>query len=166
MLPETITADRDLRTVMGHFCTGVAVVTGYLAGRAHGFTAQSVQSISVNPPLVAVSPAKTSTSWPIIRSSGCFCLNFLGADQRSLCHRFAQSGRSKFEGLSWKMSTLGSPIIDGVLAFVDCRIDAEHEAGDHTIVLGEVFDLGILLTEPQPLLFYRGQFGSFDPGVV
>jgi flavin reductase (DIM6/NTAB) family NADH-FMN oxidoreductase RutF len=115
---------------------------------------------------MAIAPAKSGTSWPMIRSSGHFCLNFLAAGQRSLCHRFAQSGQSKFEGLSWKMSTLGSPIIDGVLGFVDCRIDAEHEAGDHTIVLGEVFNLGILLPDPQPLLFYRGRFGSFDPGAA
>jgi 3-hydroxy-9,10-secoandrosta-1,3,5(10)-triene-9,17-dione monooxygenase reductase component len=106
---EPVPVGRDLRTVMGHFCTGVAVVTGYIGGRAQGFTAQSVQSISLNPPLVAIAPAKSSTSWPTIRSSGHFCLNFLAADQRSLCHRFAQSGQSRFEGLSWKMSTLGSP---------------------------------------------------------
>jgi 3-hydroxy-9,10-secoandrosta-1,3,5(10)-triene-9,17-dione monooxygenase reductase component len=162
---EAFIVDRDFRVVMGHFCTGVAVVTGCVDGRAHGFSAQSVQSISLNPPLISIAPAKTSTSWPMIRPSGNFCLNFLADDQRALCRRFAQSGVAKFEGLSWTLSARGSPIIAGALAFVDCCIQAEHDAGDHTIVLGRVFDLGILRRDLKPLLFFRGQFGSFagDP---
>jgi 3-hydroxy-9,10-secoandrosta-1,3,5(10)-triene-9,17-dione monooxygenase reductase component len=83
--------DHDFRAVMGHFCTGVAIVTGCNHGQAAGFVAQSVQSISLNPPLVSISPARTSTSWPTIRSSGYFALNFLTAEQGPLCRRFAQS---------------------------------------------------------------------------
>jgi flavin reductase (DIM6/NTAB) family NADH-FMN oxidoreductase RutF len=157
---------REYRAVMGHFCTGVAIVTGSVQGRAAGFTAQSVQSISLDPPLMSICPAKSSTSWPTVRSSGYFCVNFLAAGQRDLCHRFAQSGIEKFNGSTWSPSKCGSPIIDGVLGFVDCRIEAEHDAGDHTIVIGRVLDLRIVHPESKPLLFFRGQFGSFEEGVI
>jgi len=153
--------DHDFRAVMGHFCTGVAIVTGCNHGQAAGFVAQSVQSISLNPPLVSISPAGTSTSWPTIRSSGYFALNFLTAEQRPLCHRFAQSSIDKFDGVGWSSSLCGSPILDGVLGFVSCRIEVEHEAGDHTIVIGRVLDLGVSLPDAKPLLFFRGRYGSF-----
>jgi 3-hydroxy-9,10-secoandrosta-1,3,5(10)-triene-9,17-dione monooxygenase reductase component len=152
---------QEFRAVMGHFCTGVAIVTGRLEEQLYGFVVQSVQSISLNPPLVSISPATTSRSWPAIRSTGSFCLNFLPACERRLCTQFAQSGMHKFNGVNWRASIRGSPIIEAAIGYVDCKIEAEHGAGDHTIVLGRVMDLSILLADAQPLLFFRGRFGSF-----
>jgi 3-hydroxy-9,10-secoandrosta-1,3,5(10)-triene-9,17-dione monooxygenase reductase component len=148
------------RTIMGQFCTGVVAVTGCLDGRPAGFAAQSFVSLSLDPPLVALCPAKTSTSWPTIRDSGSFCVNMLAADQQAVCDAFARSGGDKFAGVEWTPGVTGSPVLNGILAFADCELEAEHDAGDHTIAVGRIRDLE--LVEPgEPLLFFRGAYGSF-----
>ena len=109
-----------------------------------GFAAQSFVSLSMDPPLVALCPAKTSTSWPKIRDSGSFCINILASDQQAVCDAFARSGGNKFEGLNWSAGVTGSPILEGVLAYVDCSMEAEHDAGDHTIAVGRVQALEVI----------------------
>jgi 3-hydroxy-9,10-secoandrosta-1,3,5(10)-triene-9,17-dione monooxygenase reductase component len=149
-----------LKTIMGQFCTGVVVVTGCLDGRPAGFAAQTFVSLSLDPPLVALCPAKTSTSWPAIRDSGAFCVNMLAATQEALCDNFARPGGDKYVGIDWTAAVTGSPVLEGVLAYADCELAAEHDAGDHTIAVGRVKDLQ--LVEPgEPLLFFRGAYGSF-----
>lgn len=156
------------RQVLGHFCTGVTVVTAVdhiTAGHSApaGFTAQSFTSVSLEPPLVAMCPGSRILSWPAIREAGVFCANILAHDQEALCRRFATRGVEKFEGIGWKPShATGSPVLDGVLAWVDARIEAVHEAGDHLIVVGRVVDLDVT-REASPLLFYRGGYGRFEP---
>ena len=157
---------RMFRNTLGQFCTGVAIVTGCNGDDPAGFAAQSFTSLSLDPPLIAVCPAKTSTSWPKIRSSGRFCINILAADQKIVCDVFAQTGIDKFATFAWKKGVTGSPRIDGVLGYVDCEIDAEHDAGDHTIVVGRVVDAAILDAQRGPLLFFRGAYGQFQPGVA
>ncbi|HVM01111.1 MAG TPA: flavin reductase family protein [Acidimicrobiales bacterium] len=151
------------RQVLGHFCTGVVVVTGLAEAEPIGFTVQSFTSVSLDPPLVTVCPARTSATWPRLRSAGGFCANVLASDQEALGRVFATAGGDRFRGVGWRPSpATGSPLLDGVLAWVDCRIEAEHDGGDHLIVVARVLDLGVGGTG-RPLLFYRGGYGRFEP---
>lgn len=154
--------DRDFRTTLGQFCTGVVVATGCLDGTPAGFAAQSFSSLSLSPPLVALCPARTSTSWPALRDSGSFCINVLASDQKGVCDVFAQTGIEKFGNVSWRPGVTGSPVLDEVLAYIDCDLHAEHEAGDHTIAVGRVRDIAIVNPQKAPLLFFRGGYGQFD----
>ena len=153
---------RAFRNTLGQFCTGVVIATGCVDGSPAGFAAQSFSAVSLDPPLVLLCPAKTSTSWPRLRDSGSFCINILSAQQKAVCDVFAQSGIDKFEALSWHAGATGSPVLDGVLAYVDCDLEAEHDAGDHTVVLGRVRDMKILDPAGSPLLFFRGAYGRFN----
>lgn len=153
--------EREFRNAMGQFCTGVVVVTGIADGQPVGFSAQSFVSLSLTPPLVAVCPASTSTTWPRLRASRHFGINLLGAQQRAVCATFARSGGDKFLGLRWTPGLQGSPMLDGVLGFIECALEAEHAAGDHSIVIGRVLDLRAPDSAQAPLLFFRGQYGSF-----
>lgn len=153
---------RAFRTAMGQFATGIVVATGYAEGAPAGFAAQSFVSLSLDPPLVALCPGKGSTSWPRLRDSGSFCINILSAAQKPLCDLFAVSGGNKFEEIEWRAGVTGSPILKDVLAYVDCELTAEHEAGDHTIAIGRVKDFQVLCPEEGPLLFFRGGYGQFE----
>jgi flavin reductase (DIM6/NTAB) family NADH-FMN oxidoreductase RutF len=152
---------RRFRTTLGQFCSGVVIATGCLDGIPAGFAAQSFTSLSLDPPLVGLCPAKTSTSWPRLRDSGRFCINILAADQKPVCDLFAKSGIDKFASIDWRPGLTGSPIITGALAYIDCELVAEHDAGDHTIAVGRVLDLDIANPEGAPLLFFRGAYGQF-----
>ncbi len=154
--------DRAFRAALGQFCTGVVIATGTLDGEPAGFAAQSFSSLSLDPPLVMLCPAKSSTSWPKLRDSGAFCINILGEDQRAVCDLFAQSGIDKFGGLDWRPGVTGSPVLSDVIAYIDCDLEQEHDAGDHTIAVGRVRDLQIVQPEQTPLLFFRGGYGRFD----
>ncbi len=143
---------------MGRFCTGVTVVTGCRQGRLWGFTAQSFVALSLDPELVAVCPAKSSDSWPGIQGSGAFCVNFLKDSQEHLSRRFARTDIDKFEHLTWSTRVTGSPVLDDSLAFVDCSLVKEVDAGDHTIAIGQVEALGLLSATAGPLLFYRSGY--------
>jgi flavin reductase (DIM6/NTAB) family NADH-FMN oxidoreductase RutF len=151
----------DFRQAMGNFCTGVTIVTGIDDGAPVGFAAQSFVSLSLDPPLIAVCPAKTSSSWPRIRAAGNFCINILAADQLAICQTMAQSGADKFANIDWRTGVTGAPIIHGGLAYVDCCLVNEHEAGDHTIAVGAVKDFELVDSAAQPLLFMRGGYGVF-----
>jgi flavin reductase (DIM6/NTAB) family NADH-FMN oxidoreductase RutF len=153
----------DFRATLGQFCSGVVVATGMLEGIPAGFAAQSFSSLSLDPPLVALFPGKQSSSWPKLRDSGSFCINVLGAHHQAVCERFAQSGADKFAGLDWRTGVTGSPILTSVLAYIDCDLQAEHDAGDHTIAVGRVRDLAVVEADAQPLLFFRGGYGTFNP---
>jgi 3-hydroxy-9,10-secoandrosta-1,3,5(10)-triene-9,17-dione monooxygenase reductase component len=149
-----------MRTVLGHFCTGVAVITGRDGDRPVGFACQSVTSVSLDPPYVSFCPAHTSGSWPVIRRTGRLCINVLADDQRDVCARFAVSGGDKFAGVEWSPGVNGAPALQGVLATIEADVEFEHDAGDHTIVVAHVTSLG---AHPgcRPLLFYRGGYGGF-----
>ena len=153
---------QKFRQVLGHFPTGVAVVTGMDAdGKPAGMAVGSFSSVSLDPPLVAFMPDKSSSSWPRFRDSGSFCVNILGAEQESVCRTFASKGGDKFAHLSWSPAGSGSPRLDGVLAWIDCDTEVVHEAGDHFIVIGRVRELDIG-TPALPLVFFQGGYGRFS----
>jgi 3-hydroxy-9,10-secoandrosta-1,3,5(10)-triene-9,17-dione monooxygenase reductase component len=151
------------RQVLGHFCSGVTVITGTDGGAPVGLTVQSFTSLSLDPPLVIFCPARSSTSWERMRAAGVFCVNVLDEGQEAVCRAFASRGEDKFTGIGWSPAAgTGSPVLADVLAWVDCRVEHEHDGGDHSIVVGRVVDLG-LGPDGRPLLFYRGGFGRFEP---
>jgi 3-hydroxy-9,10-secoandrosta-1,3,5(10)-triene-9,17-dione monooxygenase reductase component len=146
------------RHVLGHFCSGVAVITAMEGTTPVGFACQSFTSLSLDPPLVSFSPARTSTTWPRIRKAGRFAANILAEDQEDLCRAFAVSGADKFSGIDWSPGPTGSPVLGGGIAWIDCEVANEYEAGDHLIVVGAVLDLGVE-RDTLPLLFFRGGYG-------
>ncbi|MFF9865257.1 flavin reductase family protein [Streptomyces sp. NPDC013953] len=161
---ERLSVDQAVfRRVLGHFATGVTVVTAYdeEGGGPAGFACQSFASLSLDPPLVAFMVSRTSTTWPRIARAGAFCVNVLGADQAGLCRAFAVSGADKFAGVPYDPApATGSPRLAAVPAWVDCTVQAVHTGGDHLIVVGRVAALGAR-DDGEPLLFHRGRFGRF-----
>ncbi|MGW9130712.1 flavin reductase family protein [Streptomyces sp. NPDC055681] len=152
----------EFRRVLGHFATGVTVVTAHTPDGPAGFACQSFASLSLDPPLVTFMVARTSTTWPRIARAGAFCVNILGAEQGALCRGFAVSGADKFAGVTYGAApATGSPLLASVPAWVDCRIQAVHTGGDHLIVVGRVEALGAA-DGVAPLLFHRGAFGRFS----
>ena len=154
---------QEFRITLGRFATGVVVVAGCMDGAPAGFAAQSFTSLSLDPPLVALCPAKVSVSWPKVRESGSFCINVLGEEQRAVSDLFARTGVDKFAGIGWQPGETGSPVLADVLAYIDCELAQEHDAGDHTIVIGRVVDMGVFEEEQGPLLYWRGSYGKFTP---
>ena len=150
------------KAVLGNFASGVVLVTAMLDGEPVGLTAQSFMSLSMDPPLVMFCPAKTSKSWPKIRRAKHFAANILSEGQQHLSSQFARSGGDKFAGVSWQPGPSGAPLVDGVLAHIDCTIDAVHNGGDHDIVVGRVLHLD---AEPdrKPLVFFRSAFSNLAP---
>lgn len=146
-----------MRSVLGHFPSGVTIVTGMVDGEPAGFTCQSFSSLSLDPPLVLILPGRSSTSWPRIEVTGRFCVNVLAEDQGELSTTFARSGTDKFAGVGWSPSPLGSPILAGVTAWIDCTLHGSHDGGDHLIVTGDVHDLAAD-GEMAPLIFHRGGY--------
>ncbi|MFE9736695.1 flavin reductase family protein [Streptomyces sp. NPDC006477] len=153
----------EFRRVLGHFASGVTIVTALDADGPAGFACQSFASLSLDPPLVAFMVARTSTTWPRIAAAGTFCVNVLGAGQAGLCRAFAVSGADKFAGVAWTPAPVtGSPLLPDAPAWIDCTITTVHTGGDHLIVVGRVESLDAT-DEDAPLLFHRGHFGRFTP---
>lgn len=149
------------KTVLGHFCTGVTVVTSRDEGRPVGFTCQAFSALSLRPPMILLCPAKTSSTWPRIRRSGAFAVNVLGMAQRELGARFGRTGIDRFAGVPHRPSPSGMPLLDGAIAWLECRIDNEVEGGDHTIVTASVTALGLGAAD-RPLLYFQGRFIDYD----
>ncbi len=151
-----------LRQVLGRFPTGVVVVTASDGAVPFGLSVNSFTSVSLDPPLIAFCADRRSGSWAAIRRSGAFCVNVLAEDQEAVSRVFATRGAEKFGGVGWSPAPSGSPLLDGVLAWIDCRIEAVHDGGDHEICVGRVDQLGVERDEG-PLVFYRGGYGRFEP---
>ncbi len=150
------------REVAGRFATGVAVITAADAEGPVGFTAQSFTSVSLDPPLVSVCPGKGVASWARIEPTGKFCVNVLAEDQESLSRLFATKDADKFAGVGYSPDLCrAGPVLDGVLAWIGCRILDQHEGGDHVIVVGEVEELGVG-SGKGPLIFYRGGYAGLE----
>jgi len=179
------------RQVMGRFATGVTIVTTYSHGSLVGLTVNSFCSVSLEPPLVLVCIDLNSSALPHFRQSGSFAVNILSAQQEQLSRCFATSSKERYEHFcyaSYYLTATGSPVIDGVLAFIDARIVAEYPGGDHAIFVGQVEAMGIgnqvafrdntdeqrsTLTdhdgraatndEAENLTYYRGQYRHLAP---
>ena len=156
--PRHIVEPDQMREVLGHFASGVTVLTALTADGPIGFTCQSFSSLSLHPPLVVFAPGRSSTTWPRLRDLGRFCVNVLAEGQDDVSQNFARSGADKFEGVRWTTSAHGSPVLDGVVAWIDAALWAEYDGGDHTLVAAQVLDLGAD-AERRPLLFHRGAYG-------
>jgi flavin reductase (DIM6/NTAB) family NADH-FMN oxidoreductase RutF/DNA-binding IclR family transcriptional regulator len=151
------------RQVLGQYPTGVSVVTAKAAdGTRVGFVVGSFTSVSLDPPLVAFLPAKASNTWRQMEGLGSFCVNVLGAEQEEVCRAFASKRDDKFDGVEHREAPSGSPIIDGVVAWIDCDVESVTEAGDHYIVVGRVRHLDVEAPS-LPLLFFQGGYGRFSP---
>lgn len=149
------------RNVLGHFPTGVTVITAVNEGTPVGMAIGSFASVSLDPPLVLFCPQKTSSSWPLIEASGAFCANILTADQEDLCRVFASRSDDKFGGVGWTAGRSGSPVLADVLGWVDCEIERVHDEGDHYVVIGRAVDLDAA-SAGLPLVFFRGGYGRFE----
>jgi flavin reductase (DIM6/NTAB) family NADH-FMN oxidoreductase RutF len=155
---------RAFRDVLGNFVTGVTIVTANDDGEMVGVAANSFTSVSLDPPLISFCAAHSSTTYPRIRRAAHFCVNVLAEGQHETAQLFAQRGADRFAKVGWRPSPLGAAILDGVLAWVDCTLEAEHRAGDHDIVLGRVVDFAVD-TGRRPLLFFRGRFAVARPEI-
>ena len=153
---------KRFRNVLGKFATGVVAVTAVdsATGEPTGLAANSFTSVSLHPPLVAFCVAHTSTTWPKMRTAGRLCINILAEHQREICLQLATKGGNKFNGLGWTTSPAGHPVLDGAVAWLECSVETEHEAGDHVIVVCRVHSLD-KHHSGDPLLFYSGSYGRF-----
>lgn len=163
-VPTTEVTPTAVRQVLSHFATGVTAITANGPNGPVGMAANSFTSVSLDPPLVLFCAGKTSETWPDIRSAGHFCVNILGDAIPQLAQQFATKDIDRFDGVSRHVEATGAPVLDEAIAFIDCRIVAEHDAGDHVIVVGHVESLGGDDTgEAGPLVFFRGNYGRFTP---
>jgi flavin reductase (DIM6/NTAB) family NADH-FMN oxidoreductase RutF len=155
---------RHYRDVLGHFPTGVVVITSNGAdGSPIGMAVGSFTSVSIDPPLVAFLPDRGSSTFPGIRDAGRFCVNVLAGGHEELCRTFATRGADRFNGIKWQPAEhTGSPVLEDAVAWIDCELGEIHEAGDHLIVIGNVLDLEVQ-TPTLPLLFFQGGYGTFAP---
>jgi len=147
----------ELRRVMGCFATGVTVITTRdQTGRPYGLTANAVTSLSLEPPLLLICVDRKAETFPHFFDSKIFVLNILAEDQEDISRRFAKTGGDKFTGVRYRIGRLDTPILEGTLGHVECRIIETLEGGDHVIHVGEVeeADAG----EGRPLLFFRGKY--------
>lgn len=155
---------QQFRHVLGHLPTGACVVTTCApTGEPLGLACNSFTSVSLSPPLVSFCPAKSSTSWPAMRPVGRFAVNVLAEGHDALCQQFARRGIDRFHDVEWHPSRLSNPLIAGVLAWLDCELYDEHDAGDHTIVVAAVRELDSP-GSTRPLVVFRGRYGTFDGG--
>jgi 3-hydroxy-9,10-secoandrosta-1,3,5(10)-triene-9,17-dione monooxygenase reductase component len=154
--------ETHFRQVLGHFCTGVTVITAVGDAGPTGFACQAFAALSLEPPLVLFCPSRSSLTWPVIARAGHFCANLLADEQQGLARVFGTSGRDKFAGVPWSPSPAGAPVLDGALTWVECAVQTVHEAGDHYLVIGQVTALGECRAG-RPLLFYRGRYAATDP---
>lgn len=155
---------RHFRAVLGHFPTGVTIVTGIADGRPIGFTIGSFTSISLDPPLVGFLAMHDSDTWTAMGHTNGFCVNVLRNTQADLCWRFSRQGNEdlRFEGLTWEPApATGSPVLDGVGAWIDCAIERTVTLGDHELVVGAVRALDHHSETHVPLVFYKGALGGF-----
>jgi 3-hydroxy-9,10-secoandrosta-1,3,5(10)-triene-9,17-dione monooxygenase reductase component len=155
--------DSDIfRKVMGHFVTGVTVVTTLEDGQPHGITVNALSSVSLDPPLVVVALDRRRYITPKVHVAGRFAVNVLGEHQQALADCFAgapvQPGRELFCGAAWQPGTTGLPLLAGAIATLECTVVGVHPIGDHDLFIGRVEALHNEEHHPQPLLYYRRRY--------
>jgi flavin reductase (DIM6/NTAB) family NADH-FMN oxidoreductase RutF len=150
----------DFRQVMRRFPTGVTIVTTMLEGKPKGFTANAVTSVSADPPTVLVCVNRQARSHPLISQAGRFCVNLLRFEQRALAERFAsREAPDPFAALGYERAATGSPILEGVFAYLDCELAEEYSAGTHTIFIGSVVASGF--DDGAPLGYFNAGYRDF-----
>lgn len=166
-LIDTPTPER-FREVMGHFATGISVVTTLDGERPQGITVNAFSSVSLQPPLVMVALDRRRFITPMVRSAGRYAVNVLGADQQALSDCFAHApvspGREEFCGASWHPGPAGLPLIDGAIATLECTVVQTFSAGDHDLFIGRVDTLEQRDASAVPLLYYRRRYLRVEQG--
>lgn len=152
----------DLRRALGQFGTGVALITVQTDDGPLGMTANSFSSVSLDPPLVLWSAARSSKRHDAFACAAAFCIHVLSAQQKGMAKHFAAQGHD-FSPYPWEAGPNGAPTLHGCLATFHCDTYAVHPAGDHSIILGQITSAAIQPAESDGLLFKRGQFGRFKP---
>jgi 3-hydroxy-9,10-secoandrosta-1,3,5(10)-triene-9,17-dione monooxygenase reductase component len=154
-------AARSFRVALGRFATGVAFVTAAPNGEPAGLIVNSLTAVSLEPPLVAFNPSRSSLTWSRMRRAGRFGVNVLGRQHEHLATRATPPDADRFAGLDWQLGEGGIPLLTDALATLQCEIVAEHPAGDHWIVVGRVDALHISPIK-DPLVFFAGAFGALQ----
>jgi flavin reductase (DIM6/NTAB) family NADH-FMN oxidoreductase RutF len=150
----------SFRYAMGHFATGVTVMTTALAERMHGMTVSAFASVSLEPLLILVSVERTTVMHDLVLDSGAFALNILGERSESTARYFADNARlaaSEFREGAFRLGVTGSPILNEATGYLEATIQASHRAGDHSIIVGEVIAVDVVSEEP-PLIYYRSGY--------
>ena len=148
---------RELRNVMGHFATGVTIITTRdVDGKPFGLTANAFTSLSLDPPLILICVDNKVDCYACFEQSKVFVVNFLKEGQDELSTRFATKGIEKFAGVPTRLGQLGVPILEGTLGYIECKLIRGYEGGDHTIYVGEVQHAAA--SGDRPLLFFKGKY--------
>lgn len=151
---------RAYRDLVGRFATGVTVVTTTHGGVHRAMTANAVSSVSLDPVLVLVCIERTASIHEVIRDAGVFAINILASDQESVSRLFAQRGAlpEPLGGVPFFLGETGTPILEDTLGWLDCRVWAEYDGGDHTIYVGEVVAMDLAMPGGEPLVFFSGRY--------
>lgn len=151
----------EFRSILGRFPSGVTVVTTKAAdGSDHGMTVSAFCSVSLEPPLVLICIEKTASAHEALTTAPTFIVNILSTKQEQLARRFAEVDIDRFEGVGFSRAGNGIVVLDDVLGVIECNRCAEHDAGDHTIIIGEV-ESG-RSGDGKPLLYYRGGYAQLE----
>ncbi|HST03811.1 MAG TPA: flavin reductase family protein [Chloroflexia bacterium] len=155
--------EKDLfRRVMGSFASGVTVVTvAGQDGEPTGFTANAVSSLSIEPRMLLVCVSEQSSTLALIEAAGSFAVNILSARQQEIAQQFATRRDNRFGGVRWRPGhETGAPVLDGALAYAECKLVGTAKGGDHVILMAEI--LAGDANEAEPLLYFRGRYGTYD----
>ncbi|MCS7172420.1 MAG: flavin reductase family protein [Armatimonadetes bacterium] len=153
------------RRIMGQFATGVTILAARAGNVIHGMTANAFTSVSLHPPLVLVCVANASRTKQVLDRAGWFAVSILAGDQGEVARIFSNpdlDGTQRFARVRWRAGQSGAPIIEDCLAYLESRVVATYEAGDHTVYLGEVERGEVVRPEGAPLVFFRGDYGILN----
>lgn len=155
--PETPVSSQEFRRACGLFATGITIATVIDPdGAPHGLTVNSFTGVSLDPPLVLICLGHAVTTIAAFRASRHFGINILRAGQQELSDRFARKGFDRFDGVAWYRGEFGIPLLPGVLAAIECRVQQRFTSGDHDIFVGEMMRAN--LAEGDPLLYYASRY--------
>jgi 3-hydroxy-9,10-secoandrosta-1,3,5(10)-triene-9,17-dione monooxygenase reductase component len=155
--------DQAMRKMRGLIASGVTVVTTVHEGQLRGITVSAFAAVSLEPPLVLICLANESESRAWIAESGIFAVNILSDEQEFLSERFAARApivNTRFEGVPYHTSITGSPLLEGSIAWYDCRVEAMHDGGDHTIFVGRVEAVGFGAEGKPPLVYFANRYAG------
>lgn len=150
----------EFRNVMGHFASGVTIITTESEGRAYGTTASAVSSLSLEPPMVLICMNESSSTGQAVARSGAFAINILHVDQHELARRFATKDPDKFDGVELEPGPFGQPLLADALATIECAVTETMSGGTHTVYIGEV--RSAVSYDGAPLAYFRGEFGRLE----
>lgn len=166
-MSDTSIDSREFRNTVGLFATGVTVVTARVSQQRRGMTANSFTSVSLHPPLLLVCVDHGASMHPVLEVAEAFAINILAADQQPISDAFARHGENTavMNGVPFRDGPLGSPLLEGALAWAECRVEARYAAGDHTIVVGRVESIAVERPGGAPLLFFSGRYRALGSAI-